>query len=511
MEGFIQRHKTDVIGVLHGFDRLRFRGTLRSISYGDGVERFLTALGVRYENYGEFAGELSEKIKRHAVAMAQKAGVPYLYVASSDQSKEAIAKRLIQEQGIQDGLVCVLRCVEPCRTFSIRRDPASRRFRFVNEERKCLHLYFYYLDREFGLMHVRLATWLPFGIRVCLNGREYLARRMQQAGIGFEQKDNCFTRITDLPRAQAMCDELISRRWERLLRALARRVNPVPAQCKLFDYYWSLGESEYATDTMFKNEASLDALYPALVHHAIKCLSSHDLLRYLGRRTHMRIFNGEVCTKVQERREGTCIRHHVEENSIKMYNKQGSVLRVETTINNPRRFKVRRKTTRRGIDGMRWIPMRFGLADLERRVEVSRAANQRYLEALSVVGTPAPAAELLDRVCRRQIHHQRPYRALQPVSPQEAEVFAAILDGRFLLRGFTNRDLRLRLKWPPTRDPQELRRRSGRATRLLRLLRAHGLIRKVSGTRYYRVTSRGQLIMTTALRLRDTDVAKFAA
>ncbi len=174
MEGFIQRHKTDVIGVLHGFDRLRFRGTLRSISYGDGVERFLTALGVRYENYGEFAGELSEKIKRHAVAMAHKAGVPYLYVASSDQSKEAIAKRLIQERGIQDGLVCVLRCVEPCRTFSIRRDPASRRFRFVNEERKCLHLYFYYLDREFGLMHVRLATWLPFGIRVCLNGREYL-------------------------------------------------------------------------------------------------------------------------------------------------------------------------------------------------------------------------------------------------------------------------------------------------------------------------------------------------
>ncbi len=155
--------------------------------------------------------------------------------------------------------------------------------------------------------------------------------------------------------------------------------------------------------------------------------------------------------------------------------------------------------------------MRFGLADLERRVEVSRAANQRYLEALSVVGTPAPAAELLDRVCRRQIHHQRPYRALQPVSPKEAEVFAAILDGRFLLRGFTNRDLRRRLKWPQTCDPQQLRRMSGRATRLLRLLRAHGLIRKVSGTRYYRVTSRGQLIMTTALRLRDTDVAKFAA
>ena len=360
MEGFIQHHRQDIIGVLHGFDRLRFRGTLRSISHSTGVDKFLGAMGVRYKDYGTFVEGLSAQIKRHAEALAKEKGVPYLYVGSSQESKEAIARKLAQQQGVQQGLVCVLRCVEPCRTFSIRRDPNSDRFRFVSDDRKCLHLYFYYLDREFGLMHLRLATWLPFGIQVCLNGREYLARRMQQAGIGFEQRDNCFTRINDLPQAQAMCDELMDRKWERLLGALARRANPIPARCKLFDYYWSLSESEYATDVMFKDEQTLDSLYPALVRHALQCFSCRDLLRYLGRRTQPRCFNGEVYTRLHERREGTCIRHHVEENSIKMYNKQGSVLRVETTINNPRRFKVHRMTTRQGVQSMRWIPASTG-------------------------------------------------------------------------------------------------------------------------------------------------------
>jgi hypothetical protein len=83
------------------------------------------------------------------------------------------------------------------------------------------------------------------------------------------------------------------------------------------------------------------------------------------------------------REEGLRVKHWVEENSIKMYDKHGSVLRIETTVNNARRFKVRRMTVRGGVRGLRWIPMRLAVSDLGRRVEVSRAANQRDLEALA--------------------------------------------------------------------------------------------------------------------------------
>ena len=155
--------------------------------------------------------------------------------------------------------------------------------------------------------------------------------------------------------------------------------------------------------------------------------------------------------------------------------------------------------------------MRKGLADLGRRVDVSRAANERYLEALAVVDVPAPAAALLDAVSRRVVKDARPYRALRPVSREDAKVFQAVLDGRFLLQGFRNRDVRDRLAPGPHPDSREALRLSARTTRLLRLLRAHRLIRKVSGTRYYRVTSTGQRIMTAALKLRDADIAKLAA
>ena len=144
MESFVQRHREDVIGVLSGFDRMLFRGTLRSISYGDGLDRFVGAAGVRYKDFKFFAEDLSEHLKKHAQAMAQAQGRPFVYLSDSRQSKEQVASEIARRDGVKRGLVCVLRCVEPCMSFSIRRDEHGT-WRFVAQERKCLHLYFYYL------------------------------------------------------------------------------------------------------------------------------------------------------------------------------------------------------------------------------------------------------------------------------------------------------------------------------------------------------------------------------
>jgi hypothetical protein len=509
MEAFIQRHEGDVLGVLSGFDRLLFKGTLRSLSYAKGVDKFLGAARVQYKDYKSFVMGLTAQIRSRAEEVARETGRPLKNLKSSHDSKEDEALAIAKRDGVKEGLVCVLSCVEPCITFSIRRN-GSGGFGFVSEERRCLFYYFYYLDREFGLMHIRLATWLPFGIQVCLNGREYLARQLTRAGIGFEKRGNCFLRIDDLPAAQRILQGLEVRRWERLLKALAKRVNPLLSRrsgLNLWPYYWSVRESEYATDVMFKDAEALRRLYPALADHAIKYFHSENVLRFLGRRVNTR-FEGEVSSSYLRREEGLRVKHWVEENSIKMYDKEGSVLRIETTINNVRRFKVRRMTEWGGDRRMRWIPMRQAVADLDRRVEVSRAANKRYLEALAVVDVPCPAREVLDKVSRPVTKDNRPYRPLRPVSREEAEVFEAVLDGGFLLKGFSNRQLRELLGTATIADDRDRRRESGRTTRLLRLLRAHGLIRKVSGTRYYRVTPHGHLTMTAALKLRNANLDK---
>jgi hypothetical protein len=100
----------------------------------------------------------------------------------------------------------------------------------------------------------------------------------------------------------------------------------------------------------------LPAVYPRLNDPAIRQLGGDDVRRFVGWRTHTR-FNGEVKTERRRRVEGRRIQHGLEENSLKRYDQQGAVLRSETTLNPPRRFKVRRVTARHGR--IRKVPPSF--------------------------------------------------------------------------------------------------------------------------------------------------------
>jgi hypothetical protein len=505
MDAFLKCHRSRIRGVLSGYDRILFRGTLRSISYVAGLDRCLGANRVRYTQFKPFVEQISARLKAHAQQLAEKHRRPFIYLESASVSKEDQARRIMEQDGIKAGLVCVLSCVEPCQTFTLRKDRAAKHLQLVAVQKKCLYLYFYFVDREFGLMHIRLQTWLPMTIQVCVNGREYLARRLDRAGIGYQKADNCFLQIDDLARAQRMISDLEKRNWVRFLSRLAERFNPWAAagnSLGLFGYYWTVRQSEYATDVMFHSPDDLAAIYPALVGHAIGHFRSQDVMRFLGRRTNIR-FSGEAHSNLAHRPEGVRVKHWVEENSIKMYDKQGSVLRIETTLNNPRRLKVRRTATRQGHRRKAWLPMRKSVADFQRRAEICRAANGRYLEALGVVGEPSPTRFLLDPVSQRKTHCGRSYRALRPIHPEEAKLFTILTDGKFLLQGFRNADLRRKLYPQAESKTSERQKATGRMSRLLRLLRAHGLVRKVTSTFYYRITKLGHQVMATALKLRE--------
>jgi hypothetical protein len=506
MKRFLERHGDRITGTLSGFDRMLFRGTLRSITHVKGLEIFLYSHQVLMKDFGGYVVGLSQQLVEHAKQLASKAARPYVYLPSSKDSKEELALQIVARDGLKQGLICVFACVEPCQSFDLRKDAATKHLKLMAKERKCLHLYFYYLDREFGLMHVRLQTWLPFSIQVCVNGREWLARQMDRAGISYSQRDNCFTHISDPQRAQKLMDRLTARNFNPWLDALAQKVNPLIHPRTGLDvrsYYGSGRQMEYATDVMFRSAASLAELYPLLLRHAMFQFGSEEVMRFLQRGTNKR-FAGEVSSDLQRRVEGIRVKHRVEENSIKMYDKQGSVLRIETTINNPRRFKVHRRGWRKGKQVMKWLPLRKGIADLRRRAELSRAANARYLDALAVVGQETPSYQLLDRVSQ-PVKAKRQYRALRPISPEDASLFQVILHGEFSLQGFRNRDLRRALGQS---DPKNS---SARISRLLALLRAHKLIYKVFKTNYYRITRKGHQVMATALKFRQPDIALLAA
>jgi hypothetical protein len=366
-----------------------------------------------------------------------------------------------------------------------------------------LHFYFYYLDAELGFMHIRLQSWFPFQIQVYVNGRECLARYLDQQGIAYERYDNCFTQIDDLATAQAYCEQFAHFEWPPLLNALANRVNPLLKMIResgFRGYYWVADQCEIATDLMFADRASLEAILPDLFEHAIVKCACQDVLRFLGRKLHGN-FKGQVTSSLKKRPEGWRAKHTMKRNSLKMYDKS-SVLRIETTINNPSEFRICHQMD----DGeLRWKPMRKGVSNLYRYAQVGLQANQRYLEHLAQANLKSKAIPFLDDLCRSHSHDGKRFARFNPLSQSDRDLFIAVLAGENALNGFRNRDLRARLYSKPPSSPQEAKRRCARVSRLIAKLRGHGLVAKVKGARLYRITKRGSQVLFAVLSFYHSD------
>jgi len=515
---FIARHKKNIQGVLSGFDRMRFRGTIRQLAYSEGMSWFLRQTNILFKDFGRYADRVSEQVKAAAKELAERCDRPLKYLASGNCDKEALARRMLRERPIDPGLIGALSTVENCRSYVIYRNPQTKHLELRNAPRKCLHYYFYFNHPKFGFMHARLQTWFPFDLRICLNGREWLCRDLDRLEIGYRRRENCLIAVDNLKRAQARLDQQLGTDWGAELNKIAKLVHPTRATitraCPA-DYYWSLDESEWATDLLFRSPQFLANLYPSLVEFSMKQFGTRDVMRFLGRKVptvgiHGR-FAGEAISDLKSRPEGLRVKHRVNGNSIKMYDKQGSVLRVETTINQPQDMKVYRPKEGDEEGKKDWRTLRKGVADTHRRAEVSQAANERYLEALSAASATTPLAELIEPLCRRVKFGGCFVRGLHPLAPGDAALLAAVQRGEFTVNGFRNRDLQPLLYSSSPRDAAESRRRSGIVTRQLRMLRAHGLIRKVPKSHRYQVTDKGRLAITAILAARQASAEKLTA
>jgi hypothetical protein len=505
-EAFLSKFGRQITGFLSGFDRLRFHGTLRMLFQPEILELWLLRQGVLVKDFKPFALALTARIKQLAIEAAAAAGRPVRYLTSAAASKEDLARGIARNDRIKAGLVAVFSAVEPCTSYTVRGNRETKKLDLVLQPSRCTHLYHYFIHPEFGLMHVRVQTWLPFTVDVCLNGREWLAREMTRAGLRYEQRGNCFVRLSDPGRAQALLDAQLQTDWPKKLEALLDQAHPLHAELGRpigQRYYWSASQTEYATDIMFREAGELAALYPHWLHHGIRTFASADVLRFLGR-PQPGMFRGDIATTLKRRPEGVRLKHMINGNSLKIYDKEGRVLRVETTIVNPREFRVYRASETSPQGQNKWLRMRSGVADLWRRAEVSRAANTRYLSALASVTDKTPLQEVAHPVCRVVTIAGQRYRALNPWA-EDAPVLEIISCGEFALNGLRNRDLRRKL-YAATSDPQEQRRHSAAVTRKLALLRAHGLIKKVTGTHRWVLTNNGRRVITALLAARNADV-----
>jgi hypothetical protein len=507
---FITKFTGLIVAVLSCFDRVIFKGHL-ALAAPRELESFVDCvLKVRRSEFMKtIAPRYSDRLIEHAQKWAEKSGRTYEY-RTGQFRKDQWAQDLIRDQGISEGLVGILCTQETCPSFALV--PGPQRPRFVSRNRQQRVLYYYFLDPDFGLIHVRLQTWLPFTVQVYVNGHEWLAQQMVQKKLGFVQQHNAFTQLDDPVQSQRLADRFARLDWPRILDRWAQQVNPL--LCELFSGYpvhWVVDQAEYATDLLFKSRAALAGLYRTLVDYAVRTFTPKDILSFLGRKWDRR-FDGEVHTQYEDQRWfGTRIKHRMKTNWLKMYDKFGTILRVETVINSAKEFWVYRTQHHHdGTSSVGYYPMTKSVASLVDYQEQALACNRRYLDALAVVDDPAPAYPDLRQLTEPKVVDGRSYAGFNPAWRDDVRLFTAVLDGDHIARGFRNADIRAPLFGHP--KPLVLQRRASAAVgRLLKRLHVRHLVAKIPRTRRWRVTERGRHLLGMAVQLYKVSWPELAA
>ena len=523
MQQFIEKYGDQISGTLSGFDRLVFRGTPQrlNISYFDASRRIVVAKGMEeylwqnhilFKDYGAHVKGVSERIKQASLKPFREANLPVVFVGDPHQDKDLPARQLAAERGIRSGLVCAISTLEPSPTFDYVKSRIARRTRPSHV------LYHYQIHPEVGWMYARLQTWFPFHMQIGLNGREWLSRQMDQEGLKYHQAGNCFPWMEDYRRAQELLNRQLETNWADVLGGFAHSLNPLHQEI-FANYptepYWTCYQSEWATDIVFREAAFLQRLMSVLMPHAMLSFGSADVLRFFGKRLNKSgaipaNFHGELQTNFRQHEEGERVKYWMDGNSVKSYDKayseQGNVLRAaETTINNVSVFQSYRPKQGGPKEDLQWRPMRKGIADVYRRAEISQKTNERLVNAMASVDDSRRLEELTASLQQPTSWKGRRVRALRPWA-EDQELLAAIHHGDFLINGFRNRDLQALLYTTPAPSLKEQRRRSAAISRKLRMLRAHGIIHKISHTHRYHVAQGARTILVAILTAARTSL-----
>ena len=505
MDTLFHRFADKIKGILIGFDRIVFKGTIQNICYPKGIEMFLNGHGVLNKDYKDWLMKQSAVIIKDAEDYSKSLkGKGIQYIASSSVRKETVAHEQQKMLGIQEGLIGVWSCVEACNTFKADFDSEAGHPKIRAEKSRCKHLYFYYDHEDYGFMSIRLQTWAPYEIQIALNGREWLKRSLDKSNSHYMLEGNKFLALEDYSLAQKFLDtQRHDTRWDDILSGFTAQAFPsMPALLgERMRYYWILWQSEVAKDYIFENPQVLEEQMGHLLRHAFITGTGDRVLRYFGRPVKD---NGqpktntdtELCSRLKLWYNGGRIKHWVFKNCLKSYNEL-NVLRFECTINDPKKFSIIRTVSGDDSGEKKRLGMRKGIADVYVRTQVSIDCINRFTEQVAALEDDTTVAEIISQVSKPVKSEGKRYRALD-VTGKDLELLRAIADPKYNVDPITNKHLQAALKDTVWANKLEGKKLAARISRQLRLFREQGLIRKLPKQHKYTLTAKGRLL-TTAL------------
>lgn len=493
MELLTEKYQDKIQGVLSCYDRMIILGTLPGICFSGGMSAYLTSHNIRIFDYEKFAKGLRDYLVANTEKIAKDEGVEIEYIQKKKCRKEDRIAGIITKRGDHPGLVHIFSCLESCMSYKPWHDKKKNLNYLRYDTGKCLHYYFYFIDKQLGLCFMRVSTWCPFRVEIYCNGHNILASELRSKDISFDLIDNVFISISDFSKAQICSDSLRIELLHKIFNRLADKYCPV---IKKFDlqYHWSIMQVEYATDVVFKKQSDLKSMYEILIRTAIHAVKPDNIATFLGKKLTAN-FQNNIGNNFETRINGTRIKHIMGPVSIKMYDKLGLILRIETTVNDVTFFRHYRKVKHRnGNKELQYGRMRKGIYNLAPLAKLLRCANLRYIEFISTIDDDRTTAiKNLFTVSKTTKDANHSYKGLNFFDDDDLTLLLSIQRGEFNISGFQNKNLQSHL---PNKNSSQI-------SRLLKRIRCHGLIKKIKNTYKYYITSLGRRVIALGLKLRE--------
>jgi hypothetical protein len=492
MELLTERYKEKISGILGCYDRVIITGTIPGICFAQGMTSYLFSKGIRIFDYPKFAEPFREKLRANAEMLAKENGVEIEFVKNSSARKEDIVKKAVEKNGKKEGLLHILSAMEMCPTYKPWHDKHTGKTFLKGDTSKCLHYYFYFQDEELGYGYIRVPTWCPFRVQIYFNGHGLLSNALKSENIKCNMLDNSFDYISDFTKAQELSDNIKVENLHKILDRLAKKYCPVYQDFNQA-YHWSIMQAEYSTDIVFKSKEALKPIYEELVKVAIHTVKPDNIATFLGQKLHGK-YEGELGNNYNVRIEGSKIKHTMGEASIKIYDKFGKILRIETTVNNVSFFKHYRTVEHRdGTTSHKLASLKKNIYSLGFLQEHLVAANRRYLEFISAIEDHNAGKSNLKKLTQTTIENNRPYKGFNLFDEKDIDVLNAILRGEFNINGFRSKHIK---KYLPNKSSSQI-------TRVLKRLKLHGLIKKIGKTYKYYVTEFAKTVVTTCMKIQN--------
>jgi hypothetical protein len=476
-------------------DRIYLNGYIPNLQMPGQLVKFLRHRGHVIPSPA-MLGKMTNEYKTAVEAFAKAHNIP-LFHFERGVRKDDVAAEYRAQQGEQEGILFIGIAQERAYAYKARKRVEGKRVFFDYSRQSVFvnHYYFYLQDDDFGPAFIKVCTYAPYAVKLCLNGHEWAKRQLRKRGVPFEPLDNGFLACEDPEALQEICDQLGPERiqafFDKWQAQLPWRLTTKDREAG-YQYRLSIWQVEFSRTQVFDDPVRGRQWFEAIIRDNLD-VGRPDRIQLVFEKRVTKRTPGLFRTQVIEDGVNPSLHAYYKKTHVKQYFKEKRALRTETTINNTRDLGI-------GKD----------ISNLPFLQQLGRQINRRFLDAQRISYDCVLSAQSLERIVQPTVTDDgQRASALRLGEPRVMALLSALTSFAHIPNGFTNKTLREQVA-----DQLDLEHKPYGAAQMsydLRRLRLKGIIWRIPGSYRYQLSTYGRKVALFFTKLETRIFRRFLA